>query len=51
MKIEIQDLYDGFNIKVDDKIFNFDQEDTREKMAEVMRIINPKAKVTYEVIC
>ena len=38
MKIEIQDLYDGFNIKVDDKTFNFDQEDTREKMAEVLGV-------------
>ena len=48
MKIKVEDLYDGFNIVVDGKSFNFDQEDDGTKLVKVLKLINPEAEVTYE---
>ena len=50
MKIKVQDLCDGFNIVIDDMCFNFDQEDTREGLVKLLKMINPNAEVTYEEV-
>jgi len=48
-KVQIEDLYDGFVIIVDDERFVFDQEDTREKLVDVFEKLGFTAD--YEEVC
>jgi len=50
MIVIVQDMYDGFSIVVDGKSHTFDQEDTREGLVEVLKIINPTIDVSYEEV-
>lgn len=51
MKIEIEEYYDGFSISVDgeDRVY-INQEDSVEKLAYILQIINPEATITYEEV-
>lgn len=48
MKITVIDFYDGFEVIIDDKGFYFNQEDTREKLVAVFKLVNPDAEVEYD---
>lgn len=51
MKIIVMDSYDSFSIVVDGERFLIGQEDTREKLVDILRKIAPDADVSYEEEC
>lgn len=48
-KVQIEDMNDGFAIIIDNERFEFDQEDTREKLVDVFEKLGLTAE--YEEVC
>lgn len=46
MKVRIEEYYYGFNIVVEERYFSFDEDDTREALVDVFKLLGHE--VEYE---